>query len=145
MPCSSHLGSCVPTAAGTHSFVWFLPVPASHLLFLVGTAPPATSGDPSVSSGSCHVSWQVQGRAKMFCGRVVVQQAPPSLKMLVNWLEETVWSPFECQPMRVTQQSCCLYCDSVSISLVRTAGRGETQLTGLAGKRRYTFGHAEEC
>lgn len=63
----------------------------------------------------------------MFCGRVVVRQAPPSLKMLVNRSDETVWSPFECQPVRGAQQSCCLYCDGVSVALVRTAGRGETQ------------------
>lgn len=41
-------------------------IPAFCLLFLVGTAPPAPSGDPSLSFGACRVLWQVQGTAKVF-------------------------------------------------------------------------------
>lgn len=46
VPFSSHFGSCVPTAIGMYSFVSvaFSPVSASHLPFLMRTAP---SGDPS--------------------------------------------------------------------------------------------------
>uniref|UniRef100_A0A8B9TCS7 Uncharacterized protein n=1 Tax=Anas platyrhynchos TaxID=8839 RepID=A0A8B9TCS7_ANAPL len=34
--------------------------------------------------GLVTVSWQVQGRKKMFCSEEVVPMAPPSPKMLVN-------------------------------------------------------------